>query len=217
MKKQQLVHLVCSVSLGITDIFTCVIINKLTADVFTFTKRLKKCKVLFSVWRLFQPWSVRRVCAGTCCPDLSTVNQHVLWLTGRTGRVKATFTESLNTQRPCITKTIKIKKAKRQKGKKAGTNNCCGPRAGSCTAELLIVIFVPNSTTVTQFGNSRHRTISKTQIKTTMNKQTPKAKEANNKQAQCNTKKTAKRIKLNFWDAKRNYGNKQRYRGQKET
>lgn len=47
--------------------------------------------------------------------DLSTVNQHVLWLTGRTGRVKATFTESLNTQRPCITKTIKIKEAKRQK------------------------------------------------------------------------------------------------------
>lgn len=111
----------------------------------------------------------------------------------------------------------KQSKSKRQKGKKAGTNNCCGPRAGSCTAELLIVIFVPNSTTVTQFGNSRHRTISKTQIKTTMNKQTPKAKEANNKQAQCNTKKTAKRIKLNFWDAKRNYGNKQRYRGQKET
>lgn len=85
------------------------------SDVFTFTKRVKKCKALFSVWPLFQPWSVRCVCAGTCCPDLSTgsVNQHVLWLTGRTGGVKATFTESLNTQRPCITKTIKIKEAKR--------------------------------------------------------------------------------------------------------
>lgn len=88
------------------------------SDVFTFTKRLKnkeRSEKMQSIVYcfMFQPWSIRCMCAGTCCHDLSTgsVNHHVLWLTGRTGRVKATFTESLNTQRPCITKTIKIKEA----------------------------------------------------------------------------------------------------------